>query len=171
MQPFIVVGDKTSHGGTVLGGASTATTMNRSIARVGDKVSCPKCGENTIATGDSTMIVMGHPVARQGDKTACGATLVSSQSVTLAETSSSGVSPSISDAEDAIAAALNSKDQQTYDRAFLINNNQTGKPLPNTRYRLTLPNGTTVEGLTDTQGLTQRIAGASAYNVRIEVYV
>lgn len=80
-QPFIVIGDKTSHGGIVVGGAPTASTLNKQIARVGDKVTCPKCGENTIATGDNTMIVMGQPVARQGDKTVCGATLISTQSV------------------------------------------------------------------------------------------
>ena len=80
-QPFIVIGDKTSHGGTVVGGAPTASTLNKQIARVTDKVTCPKCGDNTIATGDNTMIVIGQPVARQGDKTACGATLISTQSV------------------------------------------------------------------------------------------
>lgn len=81
-QPFIVIGDKTSHGGTVVGGTSTATTHGKQIARVGDKVTCPKCGSTTIATGDNSMIVMGQPVARHGDKTACGATLIAGQSVT-----------------------------------------------------------------------------------------
>jgi uncharacterized Zn-binding protein involved in type VI secretion len=81
-QPFIVIGDKTSHGGTVVGGATTATTHGKQVARVGDKVSCPKCGSTTIATGDNSMIVMGQPVARHGDKTACGATLIAGQSAT-----------------------------------------------------------------------------------------
>lgn len=82
-KPFIVLGDKTSHGGIVVSGAPTALTHGKPIARIGDKVTCPKCGSNTIATGDNTMIVMGKPVACHGDKTACGATLVSSQSVTV----------------------------------------------------------------------------------------
>lgn len=82
-RPFIIVGDKTSHGGTVVSGATTATTHSKQIARVGDKVTCPRCGSTTIATGDNTMIIMGKPVARDGDKTACGATLISSQSVTV----------------------------------------------------------------------------------------
>lgn len=81
-QPFIVIGDKTSHGGTVVGGTSTATTQGKQIARVSDKVTCPKCGSTTIATGDNSMIVMGQPVARHGDKTACGATLIAGQSAT-----------------------------------------------------------------------------------------
>jgi type VI secretion system secreted protein VgrG len=82
-QPFIVIGDKTSHGGTVVGGATTSSTHGKRIARVGDPVTCPQCGHSTtIATGDDTMIVMGRAVARHGDKTACGATLIASQSVT-----------------------------------------------------------------------------------------
>ncbi|WP_302070436.1 PAAR domain-containing protein [Fulvimonas sp. R45] len=82
-QPFIVIGDKTSHGGTVVGGTTTSTTHGKQIARVGDPVTCPQCGHaTTIATGDDTMIVMGRAVARHGDKTACGATLIASQSVT-----------------------------------------------------------------------------------------
>lgn len=81
-QPFIVLGDKTSHGGTVVAGATTATTHGKQVARVGDKVTCPKCGNTTIAEGDNTMIVMGQPVARHGHKTACGATLIAGQNVT-----------------------------------------------------------------------------------------
>jgi uncharacterized Zn-binding protein involved in type VI secretion len=81
MRPFICVGDKTSHGGIVLSGAPTSTTMNRQIARVDDLVSCPRCGDNRIATGDPSMIIMGKAVARAGDRTECGAILVSSQSV------------------------------------------------------------------------------------------
>jgi len=82
-KPFIVVGDKTSHGGAVLAGAPTASTHGLPIARLGDPVSCPKCGPTVIASGDAGMLVMGQPVARHGDKTACGATLIASQNVTL----------------------------------------------------------------------------------------
>lgn len=84
-RPFIVVGDKTSHGGTVCGAAATTSTGGRQIARVGDPVSCPKDGHGTevIITGDSTIIIEGKPVARHGDKTSCGATLISSQSATV----------------------------------------------------------------------------------------
>ena len=83
-RPFIVVGDKTSHGGTVLEGAPSTTTGGQPIARVGDKVSCPKRGHGgttVIATGDPSCLIDGKPAARHGDTTACGATLISSQAV------------------------------------------------------------------------------------------
>jgi len=63
------------------------------IARVGDKVSCPKRGcPNTgvIVSGDPTLIVDGQPVARHGDTTSCGATLIASQVVTYVDSGSSG---------------------------------------------------------------------------------
>lgn len=83
-RPFIVIGDSTSHGGTVIEGAPTTDTNGIRIARVGDRVTCPKKGHGVtvIATGDPSCIIEGKPAARHGDLTACGATLISSQMVT-----------------------------------------------------------------------------------------
>jgi uncharacterized Zn-binding protein involved in type VI secretion len=81
-RPFIVVGDRTDHGGTVIAGAPTTDTAGKQIARVGDKVTCPQRGHGGVtvsATGDPTCLIDGQPAARHGDKTACGATLLSSQ--------------------------------------------------------------------------------------------
>jgi len=84
-QPFIVIGDKTDHGGEVIQGSPTSDAAGKMIARVGDQVTCPKRGHGhvtVIATGDPTCIIDGQAAARHGDKTACGATLISSQAVT-----------------------------------------------------------------------------------------
>ena len=83
VRPFIVLGDRTDHGGVVVGSTMTTDTHGKRLARVGDQVTCPKKGHGTtvIVTGDPTMIVDGAPVARHGDKCACGATLISSQVV------------------------------------------------------------------------------------------
>lgn len=85
-QPFIVIGDQTDHGGEVVEGSPTSTTGGKSIARVGDKVTCPKHnhGPTTIVTGDESMLIDGRPAARHGDKCACGATLIASQYVSTA---------------------------------------------------------------------------------------
>ena len=76
---MIRLGDKTSHGGTVLEASQESDSGGKAIARMGDKVSCPRCGNNAIASGDQTLLVDGKPAARHGDKTACGATLIASQ--------------------------------------------------------------------------------------------
>lgn len=80
---LIRLGDKTSHHGVVLEASQLSDTGGVGLARVGDKVSCPMCGDNTIASGDATMIVDGRPVARHGDKTACGATLIAGQQMSV----------------------------------------------------------------------------------------
>jgi uncharacterized Zn-binding protein involved in type VI secretion len=86
-RPFIVLNDKTDHGGEVIAASGVTDTHGKRIARVGDKVTCPKKGHGTceIVTGDNTMIIDGKPAARHGDKTACGAKLISSQSLTTDE--------------------------------------------------------------------------------------
>jgi len=81
--PLIRMGDKTSHGGTVLEASQHSDSGGIGIARMGDKVSCPKHGNNAIASGDSTLIVDGKPAARDGDKTACGAVLIAGQQATI----------------------------------------------------------------------------------------
>lgn len=83
-RPLIRLGDKTSHGGTVIEASGKSGTSNVGIARVGDRVICPIPGHGTnpIVSGDPTLIVNGQPAARAGDTTACGATLIPSQFVT-----------------------------------------------------------------------------------------
>ena len=83
--PFILLGDKTDHGGVVISASETSDSNGKGVARVGDKVTCPKQGHGrvtTIVTGDPSMLIDGRPAARHGDKTACGATLIASQSLT-----------------------------------------------------------------------------------------
>lgn len=83
-----MTGDVTDHGGTVVGGAATTDANGRRIARVGDRVTCPRKGHGgttVIVSGDPTVVIDGSPVARHGDVTACGAVLISRQFSTGSE--------------------------------------------------------------------------------------
>ncbi|MCQ9121334.1 PAAR domain-containing protein [Rodentibacter pneumotropicus] len=83
----IVIGDKTTHGGTVLQGSHSMTAGGKNIALQGDLVACPKCkGNFPIAESSSKMSANGRGVALEGMKTACGAELIASQSLVKAET-------------------------------------------------------------------------------------
>jgi uncharacterized Zn-binding protein involved in type VI secretion len=81
---FIRLGDKTSHGGTVIEASSMTTSGDIAVARMGDKTTCPLPGHGSppITGGDQSTIIDGKPVARHGDPTACGATLIASQQAT-----------------------------------------------------------------------------------------
>lgn len=78
MQGVIRVGDKTSYGGVVLSGASSLTFMGKSVASLGDKVSCPKHGNTNIIEGDNNARCNGKPIALHGHRCACGCTLITS---------------------------------------------------------------------------------------------
>ncbi len=81
--PLIRLGDKTSHGGTVIEASPHSDTGGKGIARMGDKTSCPAHGSNPIVSGDMTLIIDSKPAARHGDKTACGAILIAGQQGTI----------------------------------------------------------------------------------------
>ena len=85
--PVIRLGDKTSHDGVVVGASQVSTSGGVPVARVSDKVECPRAGHNScvIVSGDRTMLVDGQQVARHGDKTSCGATLFASQQNTVGQ--------------------------------------------------------------------------------------
>jgi len=91
-KPFIVVGDRTSHGGTVITGDITSTMYGKAMARSGDMTVCPKC-KGTFPILKSSSIVIdgaGNTYVRHMDKTACGAHLLASQSLGTASDMVSG---------------------------------------------------------------------------------
>jgi uncharacterized Zn-binding protein involved in type VI secretion len=104
-KPFIVLGDKTSHGGTVISADVTFTIHGKPVARVGDMTVCPKCkGMFPIQTGTSDMSSMGQAPAVHGDKTACGATLISGQFTSTWDNKTSSGSAATALQEEAVAA-------------------------------------------------------------------
>ena len=81
-RPFIVVGDKLSHGGSVVSGTGQTDVNGKAVSRIGDRAICAVHGPTSIISGDATVVIDGQPVARDGDRTACGATLLATQSST-----------------------------------------------------------------------------------------
>ncbi len=86
---IIVVGDPTDHDGRVISGSATHRIGNKAIARLGDKVDCPKRypdrslhGVNAIVEGEPGMLVDGIPVALDGHKTECGCRLIGTSAAT-----------------------------------------------------------------------------------------
>lgn len=75
----IRIGDKTSHGGTVLSASSGTVVMGRLAALDGDMSVCPQCkGKFALKPDGAGARHEGKPYAYHGDATECGATLLSS---------------------------------------------------------------------------------------------
>jgi uncharacterized Zn-binding protein involved in type VI secretion len=74
---YIVLGDRTSHGGEVISAHPGKTIDGIPVATVTCKVTCPKCGgTHEIVTGSESASYLGLALAREGDLTSCGATLI-----------------------------------------------------------------------------------------------
>lgn len=182
MRPFIVIGDRTDHGGVVIGSTVTTDSHGKRLARVGDQVTCPKKGHGgttVIVTGDPTMIVDGAPVARHGDKCACGATLISSQVVSRIGdgAGAGGASHGADEVATAHAAtatstpsspALANHPDHDFDQQFHLLDEQSGQPITGQKYRITWPGGS-LDGASDEQGLTQRVSWHESADITIEL--
>ena len=85
LRKFIVKGDKTTHGGTVVtawgeSGPVPHTIDGIPVACVGDKVICPHCkGLYTIIEGATNSTLAGKQMTLEGCLVDCGARLVSVQ--------------------------------------------------------------------------------------------
>lgn len=101
------MGDKTSHGGTVISADFTCDINGKNVARVGDMTVCPKCkGTFPITSGPSDLVDgSGKGYARHMDSTACGAKLISGQITTTWSSESSIGDPAADDKADSLAAA------------------------------------------------------------------
>ena len=187
MPAMIVLGDKTDHGGVVIEASGVTDTHGKCIARVGDKVQCPKKGHGTtqIVTGDLTMVIDGKAVAYHGCKTSCGATLISGQSVTTVEFGGGGsgrasARPAITSARAAGAAPASRQAEATAPtrakpgsaEAELLGLRfravgQDGAPLARRPYTITKADGALQDGVTDADGYTQPIEAADPERVAV----
>lgn len=173
-KPVIVLGDKTDHGGTVIEGDPTSTVAGKPIARLGDKVSCPKCkGTFPIIEGVSDTWYADKPVAIHGHKTSCGATLIGSQTLLTvsvepgnaksapdsAEGTSGGSAVSPSTAAASSASSPSADQRQTYATCFQCVDDVTGQPVPGRAYLITRADGSMQSGKTDADGYTEVIEG------------
>ena len=155
MSAFIVEGDTTSHGGHVFGCASISMINGKRIARLGDMVSCPKCGGAypIVTSKNPGMSMNGRPPTFEGDKTACGATLISSQSLASANVPT-GVGSMVGGGASVSHQAPDRSDGR-YRGRFQVLHETTGEPVPNHPYTLHTADGRTLSGKTDLNGYTE----------------
>ncbi|WP_145567082.1 PAAR domain-containing protein [Yersinia aleksiciae] len=79
---FVLLGDKTTHGGSVISASSTVVVNGKKVALIGDEVSCPVTGHGTnpIVEGSSEWASDGKAVVVDGCHCQCGCQVISSAS-------------------------------------------------------------------------------------------
>ncbi|WP_318367410.1 PAAR domain-containing protein [Enterobacter sp.] len=77
---FVLLGDKTTHGGVVISASSTMFVRGIKVALLGDMVSCPipYHGVNAIIEGSSEWFSDGKPIVVNGCRSVCGCQVISS---------------------------------------------------------------------------------------------
>ncbi|MGH1500510.1 PAAR domain-containing protein [Yersinia proxima] len=77
---FVLLGDKTTHGGEVISATSSMVVNGKKVALIGDMISCPQTGHavNTIIEGSTEWASDGKAVAVDGCHCECGCQVISS---------------------------------------------------------------------------------------------
>ncbi|MDX1787576.1 MAG: PAAR domain-containing protein [Psychrobacter sp.] len=173
MAAYIIVGAKTSHGGTVISGSPHTTHNGIPVARKGDKVICKKCKKvTTILSGDPSFIVDGAPIARGGDVTSCGAKLIASQqSFVESDFDVMGIEQAVPlvFAKSDVDSLFDEKiEDEIYDDRFQLLDKVTQLPLAHANYRLVYDRKS-VEGQTNVEGFTEIIE--ANYSAEVNIYL
>ncbi len=165
MRAVICKDDPTSHGGKVLEGNPVATANGRPIAQKGHMTYCPQCkGDFPIAEGLGFHTFAGVGTAVEGMKTACGATLIATTTkgfMMIDDRSESETSRA------AAAAAAAAEAARSHIGSFRAVDEHTGEPLAGMRYRIALPDGSSLRGVTNADGYTERVTGHDPATVKL----
>jgi uncharacterized Zn-binding protein involved in type VI secretion len=162
LRAVICKGDPTTHGGNVLEGNELVTTNGRAVAQLGHKTFCPQCkGTFPIIEGLDFHTYAGIGTAVDGMQTACGAKLIATQQQMVIDDGSGGGTSA------SAAAARADGERGRYSGAFRAVDETTGQPVAGLPYRIELPDGRTVRGVTNETGHTQHVSSNSPDTVKL----
>jgi uncharacterized Zn-binding protein involved in type VI secretion len=157
-------------------------------ARVSDPTACPLPGHatNPIAAGSGDVFFDGLAAARQGDASACGGAMSGGLATTVlingkpaATVDSVGTHGNkvtagsgtviIGNSHSAVpfVAPLPVEIQWPFNEHFVINCQDTGKPMAGIEYTLKTASGKVVNGVTGVDGKTQTVFSATAEAVEL----
>jgi len=165
MKPAIVIGNVTDHGGIVSTGDSTYLIDGKAAHVEGMTHFCPKCKVTVTALSSSPLVVInGRAIIVAGDKASCGATFLPSQNLWVRDQGSSSGSGSASTNDSFVQ---NTEKENSV--VFQFKDPNTGKPLTDFPYELTLPSGEKIQGKTNRAGKTElTVTGIKPEQVKIE---
>lgn len=185
---IIRMGDPTSHGGRVIEGSMADICHGKPIAFMGHQTYCPQCkGNFPIIDGAPVTTFYGKGVALAGMKTACGAMLIATQLTDIVEHASGGsagassgaarrAQPSDRSSAAGVAAAASSAPgkasnaaAEKYDLYFHVID-AAGNSMIDWPYRIEVAGCEPLEGRTDREGNTRKVASAAAAQAFLYVY-
>lgn len=172
-RSYLLIGDKSSVGGTVTDGISTMKYHGTELTYVGASVTCPSCksiGRIAPKGPRWPTSMMGKEAALEGDICECKCdpypTMVASQFDKYQTFDSHQLANmGYTDAGESIKHA-----SKAYDQHFRILNSD-GEPVEGLPYLLRSVDGTRVEGVTSTSGRTELLSADDAHEVQFLLHV
>ncbi|MDR2870990.1 MAG: PAAR domain-containing protein [Xanthomonadaceae bacterium] len=126
---WIVLGDPTSSGGTVISANAYLDIDGKPVARIGDQATCPlHKGVFPIVTGNMTMIIDERPIACHGDTLACGCSVLSANQSRVFVNSGSAVHAA---SRNSIAHGLQRNSSEIDQKATATSKKNTPLPAEN----------------------------------------
>lgn len=154
---FIVLGDRTSHGGTVIACSTNRYINGVRVARLGDLVMCPRCKRATkiITSRFPQCKDDGIPAAFDMDMTDCGAHIYSRHNghAGYGDNADPGA-PAAKASPKARSNPPASDDAPGVQEHFVLRDSESGEGFIEMEYTLDIADGRTIEGETDEQGRT-----------------
>lgn len=159
-RPLICLGDRTSHGGVVLEGNGHVRIGGKPAAALGDNTYCPLCkGDYPISEALLHSSIGGRGTVVEGMRTACGALLIASQRFAQADDVCPRIERSGAVSRDGAAPV--------YFERFRIIDEATGAARADIAYRIERSDGSSLRGVTDADGFTERVVSDGAVPLRL----
>lgn len=176
----ITEGATTTAGGKVIGASSGGSINGARIALESDPVYCPACnstGRILCVGARLHELWNGRQVALEDDLCVCQCyphpRLVPNQTVRFHNVSESATSTEIvgrsERTSESNAAANSAERQEAYDQYFQVKN-EAGQPLADFPYVIELSTGRRVEGRTDPNGKTSKVAASRIEHATLILY-
>ena len=163
---FAIHNAPTDHGGVIPSTQERTSQMGNRFVRAGDGHFCPKCKcWSEVIKSHDHVIMDGKAVAYAGDKLTCGATIQPQQSHVVGDSQGQNYSGG-ANSSSYLAQGLT-----LYSGQYQLVNNSNNQPYSKVKYRVTYADGRTVEGMTDENGMTERLESTgSAENIEITLF-
>ena len=163
---FAIHNAPTDHGGIIPSTQDRTSQMGNRFVRAGDGHFCPKCKcWSEVIKSHDHVIMDGKAVAYAGDKLTCGATIQPQQSHVVGDSQGSNYSGG-ANSSSYLAQGLT-----LYSGQYQLVNNSNNQPYSNVKYIVTYADGRTVEGVTDSNGMTEKLESTeNSEDIKIQLF-
>jgi uncharacterized Zn-binding protein involved in type VI secretion len=166
LRAVICLGDPTSHGGKVLEGSEKFSFHGSRVARIGHKTYCPQCkGDFPFVEGVEFHAFLGAGTAVEGMKTGCGAELIATVTKGAFEIDDRRRDQTVAGTTRQVLQSDAHIHQAS--AQFKAIDEVSDHPIKGIPYRLELPDGSSRTGVTDADGLTERVVGQESSQVHL----